>query len=243
MVKEVKKLKKSKNKKKKSKRKRRKSDGRDDSSEEEADLSSSDLSPQTFKKKAKKRSRGRHRSSSKKRDLDKKARKKSQSLDPTDLRFSLKTASLKTIAKALSNLGKSEASTVKKKSKRSVEVSNDNHDGRDKSSSIFHMSKSVRRVERVVEIERQSSSKSIERTNPYSNAEATEGRRSRKDSWRRHDKSGDEGSALKYSEVESSHRRPTSGSSSGRHRSPPRWKERSKDHGKFKSGPSKKFRR
>ena len=189
LVKEIKKVKKSKNKKKKSKKKRRKSDARDGSSVEEVDLSlsSPDLSPQTFKKKDKKRSRDRHRSSSKKRDKDKKARKKSQSLDldPTDLRFSLKTSAVKTIAKALSNLGESEASAVRKRSKRSVEVSNENHDGRDESSSIFHMTKSVRRVERVVEIERQSSSKSFDRTS------ALEGWRSRKESWKKHDKSGD----------------------------------------------------
>merc|ERR1719188_917355 len=160
-----KKVKKSKKKKKKSKRKRRcclkissecfcrvsrprkKSD---DSSKEEVDLSlsSCDSSPYTSKKKNKKYSSDRQRSSSNKQVRDKKGRKDSQSLemDPTDLRLALNSLARRTIAKALSGLGESTAYARRKRPKKSVAVSND--DGRDNSSSFFHTTKSVRRVER-----------------------------------------------------------------------------------------------
>ena len=252
-----KKVKKSKNIKKKSKRKRRcclkissecfcrvsrprkKSD---DSSKEEVDLSlsSCDSSPYTSKKKNKKYSRDRQRSSSNKQVRDKKGRKDSQSLemDPTDLRLALNSLAARTIAKALSSLGESTEYAGRKRQKKSVAVSND--DGRDNSNSFFHTTKSVRQVERVVEMERQSSSESLNRTNPFSNAAEVAGWRSGKQSLRNH-KSGNEDSALKEGEMEPSSGQQTRGSSSGRHRSPLRWKESSKGRGKFKSGPVRKF--
>ena len=131
---------------------KRKSDNRNDSSEGEEDLSNS---PHSFQIPVKEPSREQRRSLSGKRFPDKKGQK--------DFQFqSFENSSVsRTKAAGMGRMWP-----------------NDSDARRDYSStsSFFHTIKRVRRVEQLVTMERQSSSESFDRTNPFSNVATGRGR-------------------------------------------------------------------